>query len=829
MEFISYTHNFADVMLYRAFRDVKAGFYIDVGAGDPNRDSVTRAFYERGWHGINIEPAPEHYTRLTAERPRDLNLNVAAGAEAGLVTLFARPGAGLAAQAPIGSPEKLVAALTEQRTVRQIPLRQICQQYAPAEVHFVKIGVGGGGGEGRIIAGTDFGSFRPYVLLVDATPQPHEAGPAGWDSLLTAAGYCFVWFDGQNRYYVAEERLAALGRYFLPPPNGHDRFRGASGEAAVGTTDPGVAAPIARSTEPDARIGRAERRLAQERAARISAEARASRAEIAQLAAQAEITALRDSASWRVTAPLRAVMWRLHRRRRAAAAAAEAETQPDEARPRRRTLYVECTHTYVSDVNTGIQRVVRNVLRYAPEIAAQYGFDVVPVILENGRFIVADLSVVLSDKQRRRLERLQQEMVVQEAEQTARRTVPMRHMILKLCRPAWRGFIWTLARLLPFAPVVGFLYAPPGRFGLAGCILFPWRLVRGQVRFERPAPPVSPDLDLRPVSAADALLLLDSSWHLPVWPAVQRFKMRGGMVISVAYDLIPISHPEACVPELVASFEQWFRNVTHLVDGYVAISQATAAALADYLTGEGGRARHQPPIAHFYLGSELDFHLGDEDVRPAIRDMFRTDAHVFLMVGSIEPRKKHAFVLDAFDRLWAAGGDGCLVIIGRQGWRTEDLLERIGNHPESGKRLHVLRDASDSELDHAYRNASALIIASEAEGFGLPVVEAFQRGLPVLCSDIPVFREIADGRATFFSLDHPDRLACAIMDFATKHDPATRWERSPTEWLTWRESTVQLFAAMAPHLGVVPEMCEPGEIVHEPATAPADRRTGIAA
>ena len=387
-----------------------------------------------------------------------------------------------------------------------------------------------------------------------------------------------------------------------------------------------------------------------------------------------------------------------------------------------------------------------------------------------------------------------------------------------------------MARLLPFGPVVSFLYAPPGRFGLAGCILFPWRLVRGQVRFARRAPPpVSPDLDLRPVSTADALLLLDSSWHLPVWPAVQRFKVRGGMVISVAYDLIPISHPDACVPDLVASFEQWFRNVTHLVDAYIAISQATATALADYLSSEGGDARHTAPIAHFYLGSELDFHLGDENVRPGIRDMFRTDAHVFLMVGSIEPRKKHAFVLDAFDRLWDAGGDGCLVIIGRQGWRTEDLLERIGNHPEAGKRLHVLRDASDSELDHAYRNASALIIASEAEGFGLPVVEAFQRGLPVLCSDIPVFREIADGRATFFSLEAPDQLTSAIADFVSKHDPATRWERSPTAWLTWRESTEQLFAAMAPHLGVVPLACGDDDVVREPSTSPADGRTGIAA
>jgi glycosyltransferase involved in cell wall biosynthesis len=99
---------------------------------------------------------------------------------------------------------------------------------------------------------------------------------------------------------------------------------------------------------------------------------------------------------------------------------------------------------------------------------------------------------------------------------------------------------------------------------------------------------------------------------------------------------------------------------------------------------------------------------------------------------------------------------------------------------------------ADSELDYAYRHASALIIASKAEGFGLPVVEAFQYGLPVLCSDIEVFREIADGRAMFFSLDDPARLTAALDDFCATHDPALRRLRDPQPWLTWRESTEQL-------------------------------------
>lgn len=74
MSFLSYAQNFEDVMLHRAFRNVERGFYVDVGAFDPTHDSVTKAFYDRGWNGINIEPIPEYHARFTAERPRDINL-----------------------------------------------------------------------------------------------------------------------------------------------------------------------------------------------------------------------------------------------------------------------------------------------------------------------------------------------------------------------------------------------------------------------------------------------------------------------------------------------------------------------------------------------------------------------------------------------------------------------------------------------------------------------------------------------------------------------------------------------------------------------------------
>src|SRR5687768_14328886 len=85
---VSYAQNFEDVILARLFSGRNHGFYIDVGAGDPIRFSITKWFYEQGWCGINIEPNSYLYKRLVLDRPRDINLNCGAGAQSGKVAFY---------------------------------------------------------------------------------------------------------------------------------------------------------------------------------------------------------------------------------------------------------------------------------------------------------------------------------------------------------------------------------------------------------------------------------------------------------------------------------------------------------------------------------------------------------------------------------------------------------------------------------------------------------------------------------------------------------------------------------------------------------------------
>ena len=369
-----------------------------------------------------------------------------------------------------------------------------------------------------------------------------------------------------------------------------------------------------------------------------------------------------------------------------------------------------------------------------------------------------------------------------------------------LGRSSWRLFLRAFAVLLPFAPAQRFLFASPDRFGLAWCILLPLRALR-----LRPWPQRTPERS-GPVSLDDyvscdgsILVLLDLSWTFRIWPAVERFKRSGGKVVGVIYDLIPITHPHTSMPNLTVAFRAWLQEHIRHTEAFIGISRATADQVAQFTAALAEKEKtpcHPATIDHFHLGSELDLVEREDEPRPEIKRIFDADHHMFLMVGSFEPRKNHSYVLDAFDAHWARGGDAALVMIGRQAWKTDAFLERVSNHKQLDHRLFLVRDATDAELDHAYRSASALIIASEIEGFGLPIAEAFQRGLPVLCSDIPVFREIAEGKATFFGLSHSSLLAAALSAFCRSHDVAQRRSRTPQSWITWRQSTDQLCTAI---------------------------------
>ncbi len=354
MTFVSYAQNFEDVLLWRALGTVGPGFYIDIGAAHPDADSVTRAFYDRGWHGINAEPVAASFHRLHAARPRDINLRVAVGERPGEAAFFELDGAdaGRSTLDPaVLAPHAGLDPVVRQTTVAVETLATICDRHAPADIHFLKVDVEGA--ERAVLAGADFARHRPWIVLVEATaPLTAIETHAEWESILLGAAYRFVWFDGLNRFYVAAERHADLARHFQAPPNVFDDFlRAADTEVArrihqaetrAATLDFQVAAAqrradaiqaqstgaflrLARTADElanfrqfvtrreahlaqlEAGLAQSEGRLAHALAERDLFRARADLAAREHQAAAAWVGAMQASTSWRITAPLRRV------------------------------------------------------------------------------------------------------------------------------------------------------------------------------------------------------------------------------------------------------------------------------------------------------------------------------------------------------------------------------------------------------------------------------------------------------------------------------------------------------------------------------------------
>jgi len=209
---------------------------------------------------------------------------------------------------------------------------------------------------------------------------------------------------------------------------------------------------------------------------------------------------------------------------------------------------------------------------------------------------------------------------------------------------------------------------------------------------------------------------------------------------------------------------------------------------------------------YFHLGSELDLQSVEVAVEPRLERLFATPEPVFLMVSTIEPRKNHDYLLDAFDHAWANGSKARLCIAGRIGWKCDTLLARIRHHPELNRRLFMFNDLSDTSLEHAYAHASALVFPSFVEGFGLPLVEAMQRGLPAMGSDIPVFREIGGEFMAYFDLQAPQSLADLVQSFERSgRFPAAR-DVSDWQWNGWREASAQLAERTARHVLEAPQV-----------------------
>lgn len=278
----------------------------------------------------------------------------------------------------------------------------------------------------------------------------------------------------------------------------------------------------------------------------------------------------------------------------------------------------------------------------------------------------------------------------------------------------------------------------------------------------------------------------------------QRLRHIGVQVDFVVYDLLPVLLRSRFAEAMSNGHERWLKAVAEN-HGALCISRAVADELACWLTANSAVSDLANfNIRSFHLGADLasskpssGLPAGAETILTAIAS--KTS---FLMVGTVEPRKGHEQVLDAFEKLWATRElDVNLVIVGKQGWMVDELSERLRHHAQLGKRLFWLEGISDEYLERVYASSSCLIAASEGEGFGLPLIEAARHKLPIIARDLPVFREVAGTHALYFAGDDA-AIAQVVVEWLQLFESASHPSSGTMPYLTWQRSAEQFKAAL---------------------------------
>ncbi|MCG6658029.1 glycosyltransferase [Halomonas campisalis] len=323
-----------------------------------------------------------------------------------------------------------------------------------------------------------------------------------------------------------------------------------------------------------------------------------------------------------------------------------------------------------------------------------------------------------------------------------------------------------------------------------------FHLARGFASDQLGIAPPAPD---RPCEARPGDIYVSVEWAPPLLEqaghALERLRARGVRCYFTVHDLLPLRLPHCFPDDTPARMRAWFEAIAGLADGITTVS----ATVADDVRGEleALALPHPPWVRHFHLGADFSGHAAGEPLQRGeqrlLEKIGQASGATLLVVGTVEPRKGHRQVMEAMERCWQDGAELNLVIVGKQGWDVDDLMQRIARHPRRDRRLFWVEGASDTLLRRLYAGSDGLVAASLGEGFGLPLIEAAHHGIPILARDIPVFREVAGEHADYFTAETAEDLAQALTAWQrrwragelgdSRAMPYQSWAQSAGQWL----------------------------------------------
>ena len=298
------------------------------------------------------------------------------------------------------------------------------------------------------------------------------------------------------------------------------------------------------------------------------------------------------------------------------------------------------------------------------------------------------------------------------------------------------------------------------------------------------------------INQDDIYLSLDLNPELTIKleSVYQYWKSIGVSVYFVVYDILLTSRPDWAPKQASENFVNWLKVITKVSTGLLCISNAVANEVRIWLNENPPNRLDIPEVNSFHLGADVENSIPTKGLpknyNEIVSELKKT--RTFLSVGTLEPRKGQMQTLLAFEKIWSLNIKMNLVLVGKQGWMVDHLVDRIKRHPQLGIQLFWIADASDEYLEKLYSSADCLIAASEGEGFGLPLIEAAIHRLPILARDLKVFKEVAGSHAFYFSGLDPEDLSNAIIEWARLFQLNLIPNITEMPFLTWKESASQL-------------------------------------
>jgi len=421
-----------------------------------------------------------------------------------------------------------------------------------------------------------------------------------------------------------------------------------------------------------------------------------------------------------------------------------------------RTIYIDHTDTVFFQINTGIQRVQRNILSNALLAQERLNIKVRSIMLLGDNFFDTTGADYLSS------------------------------VILHLFRPS-RFRLLAISILPHFKDAINLYWKGPYK----ALLVLPLLAVITPVSILSMAYFLMGGLTKVTFKKSDIYFIPDASWWSEDFDfkKVIAMKKQGCAFVVLIHDIFPITH-SSIRAENLNKFPQNFKHVCNYADLLVMNSAYTMAEVSSYLQESGSR-RSDLRLTSFRPGCDIGLASRNRNVRPNLKKIF-SKAPPYISVGTIEPRKNYQFLLDVFDNLWSKTNyDVSICIIGKYGWKSEQTVDRIKSHPKYNVNLFWFDDLSDYELIFCYKESKALLYPSLAEGFGLPLIEAINYRCKVMASDIPIFHEIGGTICDYFSLDSTEELYRLILDFEnTEQSPIVK--SLDFRYPNWRESTEEL-------------------------------------